>query len=250
MIEIKIDHIKFSDSTSQQPLLENIKFLLSENKIYSIIGKNGSGKSTLVKSITRLIDTDTIEIKGEILFDHLDLLKIDSEKLEQIRKKDIRYVFQDAVNSFNPLKKFKYYFNEYVDSIDEIERLLDYFLLPSSTKLFSLHPYEVSGGMAQRINLIIALLAKPRLLILDEPTSAIDTPITNLIKLKLQEYIKNNQSTVLIITQDLQFAKEVSDDIALLQNNSLSDFVEQTNFQTPTVSIANLTSDQLLPGVE
>src|SRR5574338_664121 len=92
-----------------------------------------------------------------------------------------------------------------------------------------LHPYEISGGMAQRISLMLAILATPKLLILDEPTSAIDYANINLIKLKLIDF-KSSGGSTLIVTQDINFAKQISDEVAFLHEKKLSEFIEVQKF--------------------
>ncbi len=107
---------------------------------------------------------------------------------------------------------------------------LEYFLLPEYEKLSKYHSYELSGGMAQRLSFVLALLSYPKLLILDEPTSGIDAPIANLFLLKLKEFIKKENNSVLLVTQDLFFTKEVSDNVALLSNKTLTDFLPVDEF--------------------
>ena len=97
-------------------------------------------------------------------------------------------------------------------------------MLPDYQTISNLHSYEISGGMAQRLSLMFAMLSNPKLLILDEPTSAIDYANINLIKLKLMEFKKAGGS-VLIVTQDINFAKEISDQIAFLQDGKVSEFI-------------------------
>ena len=92
-----------------------------------------------------------------------------------------------------------------------------------------MYPYEVSGGMAQRICLILALLAKPKIILLDEPTSGIDAPIVNLLLIKLREFVANG-NLALMVTQDLELAKSASHKIALLSDNTLSPFSEPEEF--------------------
>ncbi len=121
--------------------------------------------------------------------------------------------------------------------------LLTYFLLPKSTELQKLHPYEVSGGMTQRISLALALLTKPALIILDEPTSGIDSAIANLFLLKLKEYVQENSSSVLLVTQDLSFANMISDKMALLTNRKFTQFLPPEEFFK---SRENILADDLI----
>ncbi|MEJ2616925.1 MAG: ATP-binding cassette domain-containing protein, partial [Ignavibacteriaceae bacterium] len=136
----------------------------------------------------------------------------------------------DAVNSFDHLKKIGYYFDKLAYNNEETEELLEFFLLPESDRLFKLYPYEVSGGMAQRISLVLSLLTHPEIIILDEPTSGIDSPIASLVLLKLKEFVSINNNSVLLVTQDLLFAKRISDRIAFLKDGSLTNFLPVLEF--------------------
>ncbi len=151
MLSVNINSVSFLDAEKRRTILKDIKFELVKGNVYTILGKNGSGKSTLIKSLTALLSQTDYEVNGIVSFNGLDLFKASEAKLQEIRKGNIRYVFQDAANSFDPLKKIQYYFDLSNISPLKIEELLHYFLLPTYTKLSALHSYELSGGMAQRI---------------------------------------------------------------------------------------------------
>jgi len=170
------------------------------------------------------------KVKGKVKFNKSDLLNIAPEVLRSIRKDKIRYVFQDAINRFDPLRKFEYYFNNSEATMLYIEEQLQYFLLPGYDKISKLFPYELSGGMAQRMSLIFALLAKPNLIVLDEPTSGVDYAIVNLILLKLKEFIMDGENSVIIVTQDINFAEKVSDHIAFISEGTISQFFPANEF--------------------
>jgi len=230
MLNADIDTINLLSGSSKKLLLKNLKFKVGSKSIYTILGKNGSGKTTLIKSLTGLLPQNQYEVKGKVEFNANDLLNLDPEILKSIRKEKIRYVFQDAINSFDPLRTFKYYFNNSEATMLDIEDQLQYFLLPGYDKLSKLYPYELSGGMAQRISLIFALLAKPNLIILDEPTSGVDYAIVNLILLKLKEFIADGENSVIIVTQDINFAEKVSDHIAFISEGTISQFFPANEF--------------------
>ena len=183
MLKVNIENITLSNNSEKHFILSNIKFELFERKVYTILGKNGSGKSTLIKSLTGLLNDNIFLTRGTVLLDGKDILTCDAKNLQQIRKNKIRYVFQDAVNSFDPLRTFKYYFENSLADKNQIEKLLKYFLLPGYDEVSRLYPYEVSGGMAQRLSTVLAFAANPILIIFDEPTSGVDYAIWSILSI-------------------------------------------------------------------
>ena len=232
MLSVDINSVSILDEENKRTIIKDIKFDIEGGKVYSILGKNGSGKSTLVKSLTTLLPLIEYEVKAKVIFHGVDLLNASEEKLRGIRKNNIRYVFQDAVNSFDPLKKIKYYFDLSNISPLKIEELLLFFLLPAYKKLSGLHSYELSGGMAQRLLIVLSLLANPDILILDEPTSGVDYAVMNLILLKMKNFVRDKDKSVLIVTQDINFALKSSDQIAYLSDGRLTQFFTPDEFLT------------------
>ncbi len=223
MLNANINNI----SLTKEPksiIIRDTNFQLEKNKIYSILGKNGSGKTTLIKALTNLLDEEEYLIDANVVYNNESILELHDNKLTQLRENKIKYVFQDALNSFDPLKTFRFYFDKISVDKNITEELIDFFLLPKLDKIIKMHSYEVSIGMAQRIAIIIALLASPEIIILDEPTSAVDVTIANLISIKLKEQAVQKKCTILIITQDILFAENVSDYTAILDNKTLAEF--------------------------
>jgi ABC-type dipeptide/oligopeptide/nickel transport system ATPase component len=230
MLKVSINNLLLKQQSGFKTVIKDLSFSLPPNNIYTIVGKNGSGKSTLIKSLTGLLDKRFYTFDGAVLFNSQNIFSINQNELLELRRKKIKYVFQDAVNSFDHLKKLKYYFDRIAKDLNETEELLKYFLLPGSDKLFKLYPYEISGGMAQRVSLVLVLLSHPQLIILDEPTSGIDSPISSLILMKLKEFVSSGQNSVLLVTQDLLFAKMISDKIAFLIDGNLTEFNSVPDF--------------------
>jgi len=230
MLSVDINSVSLLDEEKSRTILKDIKFYIEKGKVYTILGKNGSGKSTLTKSLTALLPADLYKVVGNVLYDGSDILVTSEENLRELRRHNIRYVFQDAANSFDPLKKIKYYFDLSNISPLKIEELLLYFLLPTYKKLAELHSYELSGGMAQRVLIVLVLLANPDLLILDEPTSGVDYAVMNLVLLKIKNYVRDNNKSVLIVTQDINFALKSSDYIAYLSEGRLTTFISPDKF--------------------
>lgn len=235
MLKAEIESVHLLGEKNSRLILNNILFEIQRGKVYSILGKNGSGKSTLIKALSNLLNPARYEIKGKVYFDDVELLSAPAYKLQNIRKTKIRYVFQDVMNSFDPLKKFDYYFKLCKSKKEELMKNLDYFLLPDYKKIAALYPYEVSGGMAQRLSIIFALTADPDLLILDEPTSGVDYAITNLLTLKVNELIKKDKS-VIIVTQDIKLAETVSDLIGYISDCTIDYFLSKDDFFNSSIN--------------
>ena len=229
MLKVDINNVIRRDPNENVEVLHDIKFTITEGKVYTILGKNGSGKSTLIKSLTNLLNAGLFNVSGTVIWNGENVFLMSVDRLLKLRQNEIRYALQDLANNFDPLKKIKYYFDSSDLSTEIIEEHLKSFLLPDYSIISRLHSYEISGGMAQRLSLMLALLPKPKLLILDEPTSAIDYTNINLVKLKLKEFTSNDNSA-LVVTQDIYFAKEVSDEITFLNKGTLSDFESCDSF--------------------
>lgn len=224
MLRAQIKNISIPNKNQQRTLLKDIFFEVYPNKVYTILGENGTGKSTLIKSFTLLLDKSEFKVDGKVFWKNNNIFEMSDEEILLLRKNEIRYVFQDSANAFDPLKNMNYYFDVFAKDNEKLSNLLEYFNLPSKQKLSKLYPYELSGGMAQRISIVLAVCANPQLLILDEPTSAADTAIINLLIHFLRGYVKKENNSALIVTQDLLFAQKVSDKMVLINENTLKEF--------------------------
>jgi len=224
MLSININSINITNKFKNIKLLSNINFTLLPNNIYTILGNNGSGKSTLLLAIINLLDKSNFSIDGTITLNDVNLMELSDSEFASVRAENFRFIFQDSISTFNPLKKIKYYFELSNFKLSDIENELKYFHLPEYSKLSKLYPHQLSTGMAQRINIVLALLTNPNILLLDEPTSALDLPIINLLLNRLKNHVEQKNKIVLLITQDLSFAKAISNYIALMKRGELSQF--------------------------
>ena len=200
---------------------------LNEGETLAIVGESGCGKTMQAMAIMGLLPPNISVTKGEILFQGKDILNLSPKERRQINGKEIALVFQDALTALNPVMTIREHFLEvfaartdlYLDEAeDAIKKLLEQVELPQS--ILTSYPHQISGGQRQRIMLALALTLKPKLLIADEPTTALDedtqTQILNLIK-KLQ---KTYKTAVIFITHDLVLAQEAADRIFVLYSGT------------------------------
>jgi ABC-type glutathione transport system ATPase component len=233
MLIVNIHAVRKKDKPEKPEILNNISFQITPGNIYSITGRNGSGKTTLLKTLSALADKRYFEVSGKVYFKDKELLNCNEEHLVSIRKKEIKFVFQDPVLSLNPLKKLKYYFKTLEHDLIILDNLLNEFHLPSRDKLNKMYSYELSGGMAQRLLLVLALSAGPELILLDEPNSGIDEETSVLISGVLKRYTKQKDASILMVTQDIDFALQMSDYFGFLSRGLFSGFMSREEFLNP-----------------
>ena len=224
MLEVKNLTISIKNKKGKiYPLVKNLSYKLKEGETLAIVGESGCGKTIQALSIMGLLPQNISVTKGQILFNGKDILQLSPKERREINGKEIALVFQDALTALNPVVTIREHLLEvfaartklYLDEAeDEIKKLLQQVELPES--ILSSYPHQISGGQRQRVMLALALALKPKLLIADEPTTALDEntqeQILDLIK-KLQ---KTYKMAVIFITHDLILAKEIANKIFVL----------------------------------
>ena len=204
----------------------DIEYLkLQKREILSLVGESGCGKSTLALSILKILPPNGIIKNGNIIFDGLDLVKMNEEQMKKIRGKRISIVFQDPRASFNPVFTIGEQITRVLithknlskkESLQEVENLFKMVGLPDPKRIINSYPHELSTGMCQRALIAMALSCKPDLLIADEPTSALDVSIQAQI-IKLLKDLKNKiETSILYITHDLAVAAQLTERIAVM----------------------------------
>ena len=212
--------------------MKGISFCIHQGEILGLIGESGSGKSVASQSITRLID-DAI-MAGEVLFNHLDhhvnLLTIDNDQLTQIRKREISYIFQEPMTALNPLLTCGKQILECaeVKSVDYLNELLLKVELTDTDRVSKSYPHELSGGQRQRVMIAMALAKKPKLLIADEPTTALDIAVQSEILALLKKLSREEKMGILFITHDLLSLKGFADNIAVMYHGNIVEVGTET----------------------
>jgi oligopeptide/dipeptide ABC transporter ATP-binding protein len=206
--------------------VDGVSFVLEKGKTLGIVGESGCGKSVTALSIMGLIPRPPAKIvEGEILLDGRELTGLSDRQLEDVRGRQIAMIFQDPMTSLNPTLKIGTQITETLRRHLDISRdaarkraisLLEEVRIPNAAERVDDYPHRFSGGMRQRVMIAIALACNPKLLIADEPTTALDVTIQAQILDLLDELRREHEMAMIIITHDMGVVAETADDIAVM----------------------------------
>jgi peptide/nickel transport system ATP-binding protein len=219
LLEIKNLRTHFRTERGQVTAVDGISLAIEKGEIVGIVGESGCGKSATSQSILRLYDEKfTVKYEGEINFDGENLLGLPMSKMRAVRGNDISMIFQDPLSSLNPVYTVgdqimeSLMLHQRLSKKQALERAIEMLKLtgiPAPEKRVHEYPHELSGGMRQRVMIAIALSCQPKLLIADEPTTALDVTIQAQILNSLVELNKQTEMGILLITHDLGVVAEV-----------------------------------------
>ena len=208
-------------------VVRDISFDVAPGETVAIVGESGSGKSVTSLSIMRLLPQDTSRVEGKVILNGRDLIALPEDKMRQVRGNDVSMIFQEPMTSLNPLFTIGDQISEallchndmsFADARAETIRLLEKVRIPSAASRFDEYPHRFSGGMRQRVMIAMALASRPKLLIADEPTTALDVTIQGQI-LDLIKMLQEEQGTsVLFITHDMGVVAEIADRTVVMYN--------------------------------
>lgn len=221
LLEIKNLEVFFKSSQGVVKAVNKVNINTRDGMTTAIVGESGSGKSVTSLAIMGLIDKSSLEkISGEINFEGKNLLEFSPEELRKIRGKEISMIFQEPMTSLNPALKIGYQMSEVyrthfnMDKKTAKEKSLEMIKkveINRAEDVYNLYPHELSGGMRQRIMIAMALSASPKLLIADEPTTALDVTIQREV-LELMKKLKEDMNTsIIFITHDLGVVSDIAD---------------------------------------
>lgn len=205
--------------------VRGVTFDLRQTEIHGFVGESGCGKTMTAKSILRLHDEEKSLSSGEILYNGMDILSLKKKELREIRGSEIAMIFQDPMQSLNPLLtigeqitemlRFHEKLNKKDAYIKAISLLEDVGIKPAKSR-FKQYPFEFSGGMLQRIMIAIAISCDPKILIADEPTTALDVTIQAQILQLLKKLNKEKGMTIYIITHNFGVVAEICDRVSVM----------------------------------
>jgi len=217
--------VQFHTDDGVVKAVDGISFALERGRTLGVVGESGSGKSVANMTILGLTRASNAEISGRIIFDGLDLMTLDPEGLQAVRGNQISMIFQDPLSSLHPFYKVGRQLVEAIEVHQEIDRkqasrraveLLGLVGIPDAERRAGEYPHEFSGGMRQRAMIAMALANDPKLLIADEPTTALDVTTQAQILRLIERLQAEFQMAVIMITHDLGVIADVADDVMVM----------------------------------
>lgn len=230
LLEVKNLVVTFHTYLGKVFAVRDSSFSIERGQIIAIVGESGCGKSVTAQAIMGLLNPDTTQLEGQILFEGENLLKKSQSDLWQIRGKEIGMIFQDPMTSLNPQMKIGKQIMEVLRQHTSFSReeckqkvleMLRFVGIGEVEKRFDLYPHQLSGGLRQRVMIAIALISNPKLLIADEPTTALDVTIQAQI-LELMKSIQSQKQTgIILITHDLGIVAGMCDRVFVMYGGKI-----------------------------
>ena len=227
MALLELKHLKtfFKTRRGIVKAVNDVSYSVEAGKTLGVVGESGSGKSVSAMSILRLLDGNGYIESGEILFNGVDLTKLDIEQMYKIRGNEISVIFQEPMTSLNPVFTIMRQMQEPFlihqglskkEAEKRVIEMLSDVKIPNPEIVAKQYPHQLSGGMRQRVMIAMALACRPKLLIADEPTTALDVTIQAQILKLMNELKKERGTSILFITHDLGVINQMADDVAVM----------------------------------
>jgi len=236
-LEVNNLNVEFNTADGIVRAVNNVSFSLEEGKILAIVGESGSGKSQTVFAMMGLLDQNG-RATGSVKFEDQEILNLSISELNLIRSEKIAMIFQDPMTSLNPYMKVSEQMAEVLihhkglsktDAIKQSINMLDAVQIPEARSLIRMYPHEFSGGMRQRVMIAMSLLCNPKLLIADEPTTALDVTVQAQIMHLLSDIQKEFGTSIILITHDLGVVAGNSDDTLVMYGGQVME-IAKTEF--------------------
>lgn len=225
LLEIKDEKLSFFPPAGEVKALNGVSFSMNEGEVLGIVGESGSGKSVTAYSIMGLTAYPGKLIGGTIYFNGHQIEKMSEKEMRKIRGNEVSIIFQDPMTSLNPVYTIGNQITEVIrlhtgkskkEAYDRAKELLELVGINEPTKRLKQYPHELSGGMRQRVMIAIALACEPKLLIADEPTTALDVTIQAQILELMQELRQKLGMSIIMITHDLGVVASMCERIAVM----------------------------------
>ena len=230
LLKIEDLTVSFGTAAGRVKALNSVNLSVDQGEVFCVVGESGAGKTTLALAIMGLLPHNTEISDGRIMFEDLDLLHARPDQMRDLRGREISLVFQDAKAALNPIEAIGPQLEEVIlehsdISLRNANRMAQDMLfemgLPDPKRIMGQYPFSLSGGMCQRIMMAIALVLRPKLLIADEPTSGLDVTLQAEMLQRLKELVKDQNSSILLITHDMGVVAAMANRVGVLYAGSV-----------------------------
>ena len=230
LLEVNNLSIEFYDHELPERVVKDFDLILQSGDRIGIVGESGSGKSMSALAIAGLLNRHDMEKKGEILFDGKNLLTLKRRELRQYQGKDIAMIFQEPMTSLNPVKKIGWQVEESLRlhtalSKEECKKkaieMLSEVELPNPEAVYNMYPHELSGGMRQRVMIAAAMICEPKILIADEPTTALDVTTQEQIIELMKQLNEQKGTAILFISHDLSLVETLCNQVIVMKDGEI-----------------------------
>ncbi len=230
MLKIKNLQVAFKLKHRSFDAIRDVSFSVEEKEILGVVGESGSGKSVTIKSVMGILPANGKVKSGEVIFDNNNLLTMDLKEKRKLLGNDISMIFQDPMTALNPLKTIGFHLTEIVMRHQNVDKAaattmalkaLEMVEIPNPEQRIKQYPHEFSGGMRQRVIIAMALINNPKMLIADEPTTALDVTIQFQILSLIKKLQQQNNMAVVLITHDLAVVYNVCDRIIVMYGGKI-----------------------------
>jgi peptide/nickel transport system ATP-binding protein len=224
LVQVRDLTVRFVNRDMNVPVVNGVSFTLSEGEVLCLLGESGSGKSVTLRALMRLLP-DSAQLGGQVSVGGVDVLQLPRRKLPDIRGSLISMIFQEPLTALDPVYTIGQQIAEAVrrhdgvssrDASRRARELLELVQIPSAARRLAAYPHELSGGLRQRAMIALALSCRPRLLLADEPTTALDATVQIQVLLLMRELQRELGMATLFVTHDLGVACEVADKVAVM----------------------------------
>ena len=228
---LRVEHVTIS--YNGKPTVEDVSFELKQGEILGIVGESGSGKSTIIKAIMGILGEEGLVTRGDIWYKGENLTDMSEKKLRKLLGTEIGMVFQDCKTALCPVRTIGAQIHEAVSEHEKVSKkeirerageIMKKIGLDDSDRVLDSYPFELSGGMQQRVGIVAAMLLNPKILMADEPTSALDVSVQKQVVDEMCMIREKFGTTILLVTHNLGVIRAMADKVLVLENGEVREY--------------------------